>query len=271
MKRKGDENVLDFISLFDVKGYNSTFMNKTTFILTLTLSLSSVSLSQSVPATQSSVVPGQKAVAASDNASIDLAKLVLAAHGGDKLKSMKSIVMKGSADVNVQGQSLPGVFSMAISGDKYYFEINAVVQKLKQVYDGQQTYSSMQPFSLPPMTSLGFPLLPRIGDAGYVISGLTDKKKKGFRITTPDGFYTDFFVDDKTKQIKGYESSYDLGGRIVTTSVEIDEFQTVEGVVVPKKYSQRFDLGQLTAYANFKTKDILINSPIDDSAFALPK
>ena len=248
-------------------------MNKIITVVAFIVSLSIVSFAQSVPATQTSIVPGQKPGAATDNVSVELAKLVLMAHGGDKLKSLKSIVMKGSVDVTISPQVLPGVFSMAISGDKYYFEINAVVQQLKQVYDGRQTYSSMQPFSLPPMTSLGFPLLPRIGDAGYVVSGLTEnnKKKKGFRITTPDGFYTDFFVDDKTKQIKGYESSYDLGGRIVTTSVEIDEFQTVEGIVVPKKYSQRFDLGQLTAYANFKTKDILINSPIDDSAFTIPK
>ena len=80
-----------------------------------------------------------------------------------------------------------------------------------------------------------------------------------------------FFIDEKTGQIKGYESAYDVDGRIVTTSVEIDEFQTVEGVIVPKRYSQRFDLGQMTAYANFKTKEILVNSQIDDSFFAISK
>ena len=78
-------------------------------------------------------------------------------------------------------------------------------------------------------------------------------------------------VDEKSGQIKGYESSYDINGQIATTSVAIDEFQTVEGVIVPKKYSQRFDLGQMTAYANFNTKQILVNSTIGDDVFAMPK
>ncbi len=202
------------------------------------------------------------------------AKAALAAHGGDKLRKMTSMLVKGSVDLNTFGQAMPGAFSMAISGDKYYFEINAAVQSLKQVYDGRETSSSIQGFSLPPVTSLGLPVLARVGDEGFKVTALpsTSKKKKGFRVTTPEGFYTDFGVDEKTGQIKSYESAFDLGGRIVTTSVEIDEFQTVEGVVIPKKYSQRFDLGSnLTAYANFKAKEILVNTKIDDSAFAIPR
>ncbi len=217
----------------------------------------------------------EKMAAAATNAPLDMAKATLAAHGGEKLKNLKSLVTKGSADLTFMGQAIPGVFSTAISGDKYYFEINTAIQSLKQVYDGRQTYSSVPGFSLPPITSLGFPLLTRIGDTGYVASAIPEGKKKraGFRITTPDGFYTDFYIDEKTSQIKGYESSYAVGAGTVTTSVEIDEFQTVEGLVVPKKYSQRIDLGggQATAYANFKTKEIRVNPPMADDAFALPR
>jgi hypothetical protein len=135
------------------------------------------------------------------------------------------------------------------------------------VYDGQRTQSAG--FELPPMTSLGFPLLPRIGESGFVVSAVGDAKKKkhGFRVTTPDGFYTDFYTDEKTNQIKSYESSYDMGGRIATTSVQIDAVQTVEGVVVPTKYSQRFDLGQASAYADFKCKEVLVNTAVPDSYF----
>jgi hypothetical protein len=200
----------------------------------------------------------------------DLAKATLAAHGGDKLKKVRTLVMKGSIDLNAFNQTMPGAFSTAISGDKYFFEIVSPMQTLKQVYNGQDTYSSIQGFSLPPVTSLGFPLLPRVGDEGYVIAALDSKKKqRGFRITTPEGFYTDFFVDDKTNQIKGYDSAYDVGGRIVTTSVEIKAYEVVDGVSVPKNYSQRFDLGAMTAYVSFKTKTIQINSQIEDAAFDL--
>jgi hypothetical protein len=210
--------------------------------------------------------------AADKEAAVAIAKAALAAHGGDKFKQMRSIAMKGSVDLNVMNQALPGAFSIAMQGDKYYFEINSVVQSIKQICDGQQTYSSINGFMVPPPTSVGFAVLARVGDAGYVVTPYGDekKKRKGFRITTPDGYYTDFFVDDKTGQVKGYESAFEVGQRSVTTSAEFDSYETVDGVVVPKKYSQRFDLGNLTAYATFNTKDIKINPPMDADAFALP-
>lgn len=214
----------------------------------------------------------KSAVANVDTGPVELAKATLAAHGGDKLKKMKSLVVRGSVDITgAFSQIIPATFALVIAGDRYVFELNNPIQPLKQIFDGKNTYSSG--YELPPVTSLGFPLLQKIGETGYVIAALPEakRKKKGFRVTTPDGFYSDFFVDEKTGQIKGFESSYDVDGRLVTTSVEIDEFQTVEGVIVPKRYSQRFDLGQMTAYANFKTKDILVNSTIADDVFSIPK
>jgi hypothetical protein len=203
---------------------------------------------------------------------MDLATAAVAAHGGEKFKKMKSLLVAGSVDIAGSPTTvIPATFRIIIAGDKYMLEIANPMAPFKQAYDGKQTYSSG--YELPPLTSLGFPLLSRVGDAGYVVAALPDakKKKKGFRVTTADGFYTDFFVDEKTGQIKGYESSYDVNGSLATTSVAIDEYQVVEGVSVPKKYSQRFDLGQMTVYANFNTKQILVNSPIADDVFTLTK
>ena len=236
-------------------------------LIILLLSISS--FAQKGPAAKA---PPEKTVAAADNSPLDLAKAAVTAHGGDKLKSMKSLILRGSVDVSGAFPIvIPATFMLAISGDKYIFELNNPIQPLKQISDGRQTSSSG--YQLPPATSLGFPLLARIGETGFLVAALPEarKNKKGFRVTTSEGFFTDFFIDEKTGQIKGYESAYDVDGRIVTTSVEIDEFQTVEGVIVPKRYSQRFDLGQMTAYANFKTKEILVNSQIDDSFFAISK
>jgi hypothetical protein len=228
------------------------------------------------PATQKAAAVEKAAAgpAAPDAISLELANAALAAHGGDKVKGLRSMVIKGSVDMNVMGQTMAGAFSTAYSGEKYFFELVAPMQSLKQVYNGQSTYTSVQGFYLPPAASIGFPVLSHVGDTGYVVSAPGDGKKKGkgFRVTTPDGYYTDFFVDEKTKQLKSYESSYDMGGgRAVTTSVTLDEFETVEGVLAPKRYSQRFDLSTITAYATFKAKSILINSKIDDSAFAMPR
>lgn len=205
----------------------------------------------------------------------ELANATLAAHGGKGLKDIKSLVIRGTVNVTTSAfnQALPSTFYTVIAGDRYNFEINNPLQPLKQIFDGRSLYSSIQGFSLPPITSLGFPLLPRIGDSGYTISALTNanEKKNGFRITTPEGYYTDFFVDPKTSLIKGYESSYLYDGKTISTSVVVDRCRLVDGVLVPEKYSQRFDLGQLTAYAEFSAKQILVNSKVEDDVFTIPK
>ncbi len=90
-------------------------------------------------------------------------------------------------------------------------------------------------------------------------------------MTSPDGFYTDFYLNEKTNQIKGYDSSYLIGGRSVTTSVEIDKYRTVDGVTIPERYAQRFDTEQITIYANFKAKLVSINTIIDNEVFSLGK
>ena len=202
------------------------------------------------------------------NDAVASSKATFDAHGGAKLKTIKTLVIKGGVDVTVQTQVLPGGFSTVISGDKYVLDIQTAFQSIKQTFDGTNTVSSISGITLPPVTSLGFPLLPRLGDAGFVVSTLPESKKKvkGFRLTAPDGFYTDFFIDEKTNLIKSYESAYEMNGRKFTTSIDVDKFRIVDGITIPE-YSQRFDLGQLTAYANFKAKDILINSSIDDAVF----
>lgn len=204
-----------------------------------------------------------------------LAQAALKAHGGDKLKAMKTLIIRGSVDITTTAftQAIPATFVTVIAGDKYLIDIQNPFQPMKQVFNGQQTFSSINGFMLPPITSLGFPLLPKIGEKGYEISPLPagSKKKKGFRMTSPDGYYTDFYLDEKTDQIKGYESSYEVSGRLITTSAEIDKYRTIDGVVIPEKYAQRFDLGQMTAYAEFKSKEILINTEVADDVFSLGK
>jgi hypothetical protein len=212
-------------------------------------------------------------IKAANSEAMDLAKAAFAAHGGAKFKAIKSMVVRGSVDLtsSVFNQPIPSAFSMAFAGDKYRMELVNAIQSFKQSYDGEQTYTSVQlGFSLPPINRLGLPLLQRLGDPGFVVTPLPDnasKKKLGFRITAPDGFFTDFVIDEKTKQIKSYEAMYEFNGRTLTTSVEIDKYRDVEGVIVPEKYSQRFDLGQLVVYGNFKSKDILLNQELAADVF----
>lgn len=207
------------------------------------------------------------------DAEIALAKLALNAHGGEKLRAMKSLIVRGSVDVTTSAfnQAIPATFVVIFAKEKYRFEILNPFQPIKQVFDGVNTSTTIRGgMTLPPINRLGLPVLPMIGETGFIITPLpSDKKKKtGFRMTSPEGYYTDFYLDEKTNQIKGYDSSYDINGRKVTTSVEVDKMRVVEGVLVPERYVQRFDTEQVTVYANFKAKEILVNTEIADDVFS---
>jgi hypothetical protein len=209
-------------------------------------------------------------------AEIALAEKALVAHGGEKLRGMKTLIMRGSVDVTTSAfnQAIPATFVVVLAKEKYRFEIANPFQPLKQVYDGVNTFTTIQGgMTLPPITRLGFPLLPMIGQSGFIITPLPESKKKrqGFRMTSPDGYFTDFYLDEKTNQIKGYDSSYEINGRTVTTSVEVDKLRNVDGIWVPEKYVQRFDTEQITIYADFKTKEILVNTEVADDVFSLGK
>lgn len=211
-------------------------------------------------------------VSAKTSTPLELAKAALTAHGGDKFKNMKTLVVSGSADVSGSPTTtFPATFSTIYAGEKYRLEITNPFQPFKQIYDGKETSSSINGFSLPPINRLGLPLLPKIEEKDFIVSALPEAKKKkaGFRITAPEGFYTDFFVDEKTGQVKSYEASYEINGRSVTTAVEIDKLREVEGVKIPEKYAQRLETGSLTVYVVFKAKDISVNSAVNDDVFTM--
>lgn len=204
--------------------------------------------------------------------SAEAARSALEAHGGEKFRSMRTLIIRGSVDVttSVAAQAFAATFITIFSGEKYRIEINNPFQPIKQIYDGVSTSSTIRRgLTLPPINRLGFPLLPHIGETGYIVTPLPDdrKKREGFRMTSPEGYFTDFYLDSKSRQIKAFDATYKIDGRIVTTSVEIEKMRDVDGVLLPEKYAQRFDAEQITIYANFKAKEILVNSPIDDDVF----
>lgn len=228
----------------------------------------------SVLAQTAAKVEARPDTSAADKTARELAAAVLAAHGGDKLRQLKSLTLSGSVDVNAFNQTVPATFAMVFSGEKYRIDLNNPFQPIKQVFDGTQTLTNSQgAFKLPPLDRVGFYVLGRIGDATYPINALpaTAKGKSGFRITAPDGNFTDFYVDSKTNQVKGYESAFEFNGMPGTTSVEIDKYRLLEGVYIPEKFAQRFDLGQITAYCNFKAKEIAVNTTISNDVFVISR
>jgi len=205
---------------------------------------------------------------------LELAKATLKIYGGDKFKNMKTLVIRGTADVSGSPTfNFPATFAMIYAGDKYRLEVINPIQPFKQIYDGEQTVSSINSISLPPINRLGLPLLQKIEEKDFTVSALPEKSKKklGFRVTSPEGFYTDFFIDEKNRMVKSYESEYEIRGRTITTSVDIDKVREVDGIKVPERFAQRFDLGQFTIYSDFKAKEILVNSTVANDVFLIAK
>ena len=222
-----------------------------------------------------SVTSGQqvtKPAAPNFEAERQLAKLAVEAHGGDKLRNMKTLVIIGSVDATASNmpQAIPATFVTIFAGDKYRVEIKNPFQPLKQVFDGTNTVSSLgNNFTLPPFNRMGLPLLQRVGDTGFIVTSIPEgkKSKKGFRVTSPEGYFTDFYLDEKTNQIKAYDSTYNVNGRTVRSAVEVDRMKLVDGVTVPDKYVQRIDLEQLTVYLAFAAKQIQVNTEVAPDVF----
>ena len=185
---------------------------------------------------------------------------------------MTSLSIIGSVNITVSAfnQQLPASFVTIFSGDKYRLEINSQFANFKQIHDGVDTFTSPERgVNLPPINRLGLPLLQRLGDEGFVVSPLIKKKKVGFRITAPDGYFTNFYVSKKSKKIKGYDSTYIVNNAESATLVEIDKLEDKDGILIPSKYAQKFNFGQMTIYAAFNAKTITVNGEVDDDVFAL--
>ena len=225
-----------------------------------------------VAQTSNGVVPTGSSKATAVPGPSDMAKLAIEAHGGEKLRKMKTLTVIGAVDVTASSmpQPIPATFVTIFAGDKYRVEINNPFQPLKQAFNGTETITSLSNgFLLPPFNRVGFPVLQRVGDQGFIVTALPENKKnkKGFRVTTPEGYTTDFYLDEKTNLVKSYDSEFTMNGRSMKTVAEIDRVKLVDGVSIPEKYVQRFELGGITAFANFNAKQISVNTEIANDVF----
>jgi hypothetical protein len=199
----------------------------------------------------------------------ELAAAALAAQGGEKFKTLKSMWIMGDANLYApnSSQSLPGKFSMVTVGEKIRIDVNAApVFNFKQIYDGQQSYSSMPGVSLPPPSKFGLMVLTKYDQPGYTVSALpNDKKLRGFRIVDGEGNTTDFFVDPATARVVKYLIPYN--GFLFGT--ENSKFKEIDGVLIPMTFTQRLEMPQGAFFAEYKVKDVKLNTPIKDDVFAI--
>jgi len=201
---------------------------------------------------------------------MDLAKAALAAQGGDKFKAAKNMVLRGSVDLYGPNstQSIPGSFIIVTSGEKFRMEVDArPLFTFKQIFDGQNSYSSLPGAEVAPVNKFGIALLTKFEGPGYTVTALPDKKKqRGFRISDADGNATDFYLDTATGRVVNFTFSYN-GYNFGT---ENKKFKEIDGVLVPASFTQRIEMPQGAAFAEFNAKDIKLNQAIGDDVFAMP-
>ena len=200
----------------------------------------------------------------------DLARAAVVAMGGDKFKGLKSMVLRGSVDLYGPNstQSIPGGFVIVTAGDKFRMEVDArPLFSFKQIFDGQQSYSSLPGAEMAPVNKFGMRVLAKFDQPGYTVTALPDKKKqRGFRIADAEGNATDFYLDPATARVMTY--TFTFNG--INFGTENKKFKEVEGVLVPSSFTQRIEMPQGAAFAEFNAKDIKINQPLGDDVFAMP-
>ena len=201
----------------------------------------------------------------------ELARAAFMAQGGEKFRAVQNMMLRGSVQLYPPNsvQSIPGSFSLVTAGDKLRMEIDArPAITFKQIYDGEQTYSSMPNVAMPPLTKFGWGALARFDQPGFQITAIADKKKqRGFRIEDPDGYTTDYYLDPKTGRVTTFLIYYNG----ITLGTETTKFKEIDGVLVPSSFSQKFEMPMGAFFAEFSVKEVKLNQQLGADAFAIPK
>jgi len=242
--------------------------------ISLVLCLSAASYAQNETSTKTgAAAPANGTTATAITATTtpaDLARAALAAQGGDKFKNVTSMVLIGTVELFAPNstQSIPGKFVMVTAGDKMRIDIDArPAVSFKNVYNGQQSYSSMPGVNLPPMSKFGPAVLAKFDQPGYTVTALPDKKKqRAFRIADPDGNATEFYVDATTGRVVTFLIPFNG----YTFGTEIKKTKDLEGVLIPYNFTQRLEMPQGAFFAEYSVKEVKLNQPIGDDVFAIP-
>src|ERR1041385_8904132 len=202
---------------------------------------------------------------------MELARAAFAAQGGEKFRQVQNMMLRGTVSLYPPNspQSIPGAFSIVTANDKLRMEIDArPIIVFKQIYDGQQSYSSMPSVEVPPLSKFGLPVLSKYDQPGYKVSSLANKKKlRGFRIADPDGFTTEFYIDPGNARVMEFFLTYNG----LTFGTANNKFKEVDGVLIPFSFSQRFEMPQGPFFAEYTVKEVKLNQALGEDAFAIPR
>lgn len=199
---------------------------------------------------------------------VELARAALAAQGGDKFKNLKNIWIVGEVNLYAPNSSFPqpGKFSMVTAGPKMRLDVESPAFKFKQIFDGQQSYSSMPGVQTPPADKFGLFVLTKYDQPGYTVSALPNEKKlRAFRIVDTEGHTTDFYIDPVTARVIKFVSPYNG----YTFGTENSKFKEIDGVLIPFNFTQRLEMAMGAFFADYKVKDVELNQELSDDVFVI--
>jgi hypothetical protein len=202
---------------------------------------------------------------------MELAKAAITAQGGEKFRAVQNMMLRGSVSLYPPNSpnSIPGSFSIVTANDKVRLELDGrPIIVFKQIYDGQQSYSSMPGVELPPLSKFGMSVLSKFDQPGYKVSAIPNKKKlRGFRISDPEGYTTDFYIDPANGRVMEFLLTYNN----YTFGTANDKFKEFDGVLVATNFSQRFEMAQGAFFAEYSVKEVKLNQTLGEDIFAIPR
>jgi hypothetical protein len=200
----------------------------------------------------------------------ELARAAFLAQGGEKFRNLKSMILSGTVDLYAPNsvQSLPGKFVVVNSGERQRVEIQSPVFNFRQISNGDKSFTSVKGMEFPSLNKTGINALMKYDRSGYAITAIADDKKlRGFRITDPEGYATDFYVDAANGRVVRYMIPYQ-GYKF---GVENSSLKEINGVLVPYAFSQRMETPQGAFFAEYKVKDVKLDVEIEDNVFDIPE
>ncbi|HEX3249675.1 MAG TPA: hypothetical protein VHS05_09620 [Pyrinomonadaceae bacterium] len=225
---------------------------------------------KSIPATPPDATAPAVNITA-ESSPMELAKAAFTAQGGEKFRQVQNMMLRGSVSLYPPNspQSIPGAFSIVTANDKLRMEIDArPIIVFKQIYDGNQSYSSMPNVEVPPLSRFGLNVLSKFDKPGYKVSAIPNKKKlRGFRIADAEDYTTDFYIDPTTGRVMEFFLYYNG----YTFGTANSKFKEVDGVLIPFSFSQRFEMPQGAFFAEYSVKEVKLNQTLGEDAFAIPR